>query len=273
MRPCGDWKSRALPLLAAFLAVLLAAAALSEMLLPAAGKKTKSKDGLTLDISHADQGYVMAKAAKSKKRLKLRVKVEDHTLNYDLNTEGEYEVFPLQYGDGKYTFTLYKNVSGKKYAEEGKISLTVSLADPNLPFLYPNQYVNYNADTLCVQEAEKICGGMADQRQIYETVCDYVSTHFAYDYIKSVSVKTGTMPDLDGAWEKHMGICQDLSAITVAMLRSQGVPAKMEIGNLNGTVYHAWVTAVVNGEDEFFDPTAAINAVNKDAMYTLERYY
>lgn len=273
MRKSSDWKIRILPVFALLLTVILITVSFSELLLPATGKKTKSKDGLTLDVSHMDQGYVLAKAAKSGKRLKLRVKVDGHTLNYDLNTDGEYEVFPLQYGDGKYTFTLYKNVSGKKYAEEGKISLTVKMEDPLSAFLYPNQYINYDADTLCVQEAMKLCEGMTDQQEIYRAVCDYMKTHFVYDYIKSVQVKAGTLPDLDGAWQKRMGICQDLSAIMVAMLRSQGVPARMEIGNLNGTVYHAWVTAVVDGKDAFFDPTAAVNAVNKDSTYTLERFY
>ncbi|MBR0388084.1 MAG: transglutaminase domain-containing protein, partial [Clostridia bacterium] len=109
--------------------------------------------------------------------------------------------------------------------------------------------------------------------RIFKTVCDYMKTHFVYDYIKSVSVKPGTLPDLEESWEKRMGICQDLSAIMVAMLRSQGVPARMEIGTLNTSTYHAWVVAIVDGKEEFFDPTAALNAVNREDTYTLERYY
>ena len=177
-----------------------------------------------------------------------------------------------QYGNGKYTFSLYKNVSGKKYSEEGKISLTADMPDELSAFLYPNQYVNYDTKTAAVKEAESLCGGMNDQKQIYQAVCDYMKGHFAYDYIKSVSVKPGQLPDIDDAWNKHMGICQDLSAIMVAMLRSQGVPARLMIGTLNASTYHAWVTAVVNGEEEFFDPTAALNAVS-NGSYTVERYY
>jgi transglutaminase-like putative cysteine protease len=70
-----------------------------------------------------------------------------------------------------------------------------------------------------------------------------------------------------------MGICQDLSAMTCAMLRSQGVPARLMIGTLGVNTYHAWVMAVVNGEDKFFDPTAELNASSKTDTYTTERYY
>ena len=253
--------------------LIVTAVSFSELLLPKTGKKTKSKDGLTIDCSHMDQGYVMVKSAKSKKKLKLRVKKGGTTLTYDMNTDGTYIVVPLQYGNGKYTFTMYKNVSGKKYSEEGKITLTADMPNELSAFLYPNQYVDYDEDTLCVKEAMELCKDMTEPGKIYKAICDYMKTHFAYDYIKSVSVKAGVLPDLDGAWQKHMGICQDLSAIMVAMLRSQGVPARLEIGTMNATIYHAWVTAVVDGEEKFFDPTAALNAVSKDPSYTLERYY
>ena len=241
--------------------------------MPESGKKTKKNGGLTIDYTHMEDGYVMVKAAKGKKKLKVRVKCGSKTtLTYDLNNNGEYEVFPLQYGSGSYTFNLYKNVSGKKYADDGSVSLKVQMPDELKTFLYPNQYVNYSEKTAAVQEAVRLCEGMTDQRQIYKAVCDYMKSHFAYDYIKSVSVKSGQLPEIDDAWKKHMGICQDLSAIMVAMLRSQGVPARLMIGTLNASIYHAWVTAVVNGEEEFFDPTAALNAVS-NGTYTVERYY
>ena len=272
MRREADWRRILIQCVAVALLFALSAACFGEVLMPESGKKTKKDGGLTVDYSHQDQGYVMVKAAKGKKKYKLRAKMGDTTLTYDLNSNGKYEVLPLQYGNGKYTFTLYKNVSGKKYSEEGKVTITAKMDNELNAFLYPNQYVNYDADTAAVKEAGKICKDMTDQKKIYKTVCDYMKSHFAYDYIKSVSVKAGQLPEIDDAWKKHMGICQDLSAIMVAMLRSQGVPARLMIGTLNASTYHAWVTAVVNGEEEFFDPTAALNAVS-NGSYTVERYY
>ena len=255
MRRTTGWKGILIQCVSLALLFVLATICIADVRMPESGSKTKKNGGLTIDYSHMDEGYVMVKSAKGKKKLKVRVKMGDTTLTYDLNNKGEFEVFP-----------------GKKYSEEGKISLTADMPDELSAFLYPNEYVNCDTKTAAVKEAESLCGGMNDQKQIYQAVCDYMKGHFAYDYIKSVSVKPGQLPDIDDAWNKHMGICQDLSAIMVAMLRSQGVPARLMIGTLNESTYHAWVTAVVNGEEQFFDPTAALNAVS-NGSYTVERYY
>lgn len=246
----------------------------ADILMPeASGTKIREDGTLTVDCSHMDQGYVMVRGPKSKKRLKVRVKTASVTLNYDLNTSGEYEVFPLQFGSGKYQIALYKNASGNKYSEEGKIAINVDMDNELSCFLYPNQYVNYNESTSAVIKADELCNGMKSEKEKYEAVCGYMKSNFAYDFIKSVTVAPGTMPDIDGTLQKRMGICQDLAAVMVCMLRSQGIPARLMIGTLGSSTYHAWVTAVVDGKDVFFDPTAELNASPKDQQYTTERYY
>ena len=247
--------------------------AFSEVLMPATGKKTKKNGSLVVDYSNQEDGYVMVKAS-NKKKLKLRVKMGDNmTLDYDLRNDGTYEVIPLQYGSGKYAFTLYSNVSGKKYAEAGKMTLSVQMKDENSCFLYPNQYVNYDEKTSSVVEAASLCDGKTEPKDIYNAVCSFMKSNFSYDYIKAATIKSGTMPDIEGAWTKHMGICQDLSAIMVSMLRSQGVPAKLLIGTLGTSTYHAWVGVIIDGEEILFDPTAAISGVDGNQTYTLERFY
>ena len=37
--------------------------------------------------------------------------------------------------------------------------------------------------------------------------------------------------------------------------------------------YHAWVIAIYNGKEYFFDPTAALSAISKVETYTAERCY
>lgn len=241
---------------------------------PSADGTTKKQDGgLTVDASHADEGYIMAKGPKTSKRLKLRIKFDDQTLDYDLNGEGEYEVIPLQLGSGKYTCTLYKNASGKKYAQEGRVSIKADMADANSAFLFPNQYVSYTEDTPAVQKSAEICQGLTTQRECYDAIFEYITTSYAYDFVKMVTVKPGMMPDINDCFEKHMGICQDLSALSVCMLRVQGIPAKLMIGTLENGTYHAWVVAVVDGQEILFDPTAELSAVAKDQEYTIERFY
>ena len=242
--------------------------------LPEATGKTVKKDGkMTVDCSNMSEGYLMVKAKKTSKRLKLQIATSGAKLNYDLNSDGEYEVFPLQFSSGKYQVSLFENVSGKKYSKEGTVKLNVKMPDELSCFLYPNQYVSYDENTACVQEAQKICEGVTNQEEIFDIVRKYVMKNFNYDYIKSVTVKPGLLPQIDECWKNKMGICQDLSALTCAMLRSQGVPARLVIGTVGSNTYHAWVVAVVNGDNRFFDPTAEMNASSKNEQYSTERYY
>ena len=247
----------------------------SGMNMPEASGKTVKKDGkMTIDCSNMSEGYIMVKAKKTSKKLRVRISTAGAKLIYWLNGDGEYEVFPLQFGSGKYKVELFEHVKGKSYSGEGEVKLSAKMGDELSCFLYPNQYVNYNEDTACVKHAQEMCKDMTDQADIYKAVCTYVVGNFAYDYIKSVTVQKldQQMPDIDGCWESRMGICQDLSAMTCAMLRSQGIPARLMIGTL-GNTYHAWVVAVVNGNEKFFDPTAELEASNKAETYTTERYY
>ena len=251
----------------------LIAVALGLNLPEATGKAVKKDGKMTVDCSNMSEGYLMVKAKKTSKRLKLQIATSGAKLNYDLNSDGEYEVFPLQFGSGKYQVSLFENVSGKKYSKEGTVKLNVKMPDELSCFLYPNQYVSYDENTACVQEAQKICEGVTNQEEIFDIVRKYVMKNFNYDYIKSVTVKPGLLPQIDECWKNKMGICQDLSALTCAMLRSQGVPARLVIGTVGSNTYHAWVVAVVNGDNRFFDPTAEMNASSKNEQYSTERYY
>lgn len=239
----------------------------------ASGDTRRSNGSLVLDVSHMEDGYIMAKGPKTSKKLKLRIKKGDTTLNYDLNGKGEYEVIPLQLGSGKYACTLYKNVSGKRYAEEGRVNLNVKLSDEHNAFLCPNQYVNYTQDSAAVSYATELCQGKETPREKFEAISHFLRTGIVYDYVKMVTVQVGAMPDIEGTFSKRMGICQDLAALAACMLRSQGVPAKFMIGTVNETNYHAWVVVIIDGEEILYDPTAELNAIPADSEYVIERFY
>ena len=275
MRRREAGKPWVLSVVSLLLALILVTASFSELLLPKSGKKTKKDNDLTVDYSHMDQGYVMVKAPKTKTKMKVTVETGGTKLQYDINRDGQYEVFPLQLGRTNYVISLWRQVEGKKYGKIGQVKVAAKMEDELSCFLYPNQYVNYTAESPCVLKAIELCEGMTDQEKIFKAVTDYVVKNFEYDFIKSVTVagSTGMLPDIEYCWTNRMGICQDLSAMTCAMLRSQGVPARLIIGQLGSGTAHAWVLAVVNGEDVFFDPTAELNASNKADTYTTLRWY
>ena len=238
---------------------------------PEEGEWVEQNGMLVLDESYLSQGYMMARSSDySSARLKLRVVYGDTHLDYDLPGDTSYTVIPLQMGSGSYQVMLYQNTSGKKYAEVGNIWVYAELEREDVAFLYPNQYINYSISSPAVAEADQLCEGKSD-RDAYDTVCRFMSSGFVYDFIKAIEVSAGMLPDIDGAFEKRMGICQDLAAIMCCMLRTQGIPARMIIGYADNT-YHAWTQTVVDGVDEFFDPTAAINAISAK-VYSAERSY
>ena len=133
---------------------------LADVLMPEATGEKVQKDGkLIVDSSNSAEGYIMAKVTeKDKKRMKLRVTMGGSALNYDLNSDGNFEVFPLQFGKVNYTVTLYRNVEGKKYKEVGQVTVSPKGMEDDLRcFLYPNQYVNYTQQTECVKVACDLC--------------------------------------------------------------------------------------------------------------------
>ena len=63
-----------------------------------------------------------------------------------------------------------------------------------------------------------------------------------------------------------MGICQDLAATAVAMLRSQNIPAKLMIGKADNQ-NHAWVSTTINNKEILFDPTKEIEKKKNAKKY------
>ncbi|MBR1820924.1 MAG: hypothetical protein IJ769_04800 [Clostridia bacterium] len=235
----------------------------------ASGLAIEADGKLIVDTSHIEQGYIMCcVSAPTSHRLKVRMTYSGGgQLDYDLDNDGDYVAFPLQLGSGNYEFALYENVSGTKYSSEGKVSLQAQLVDENAAFLVPNQYVDYVRTTNAVLKSDEL----ATQGDVYKTVCDFMTNEFNYDFVRAKTIAAGTLPEIDQCFENRAGICQDLSAVMVCMLRVQGIPAKLMIGYAD-RYYHAWTVAVVDGQEVFFDPTQAIGCINA-SKYTTERFY
>lgn len=227
---------------------------------------------LLLETSNAHNGNIKATSfGTTGKRYKLQIKHGSNKQIFDVRNDGVYELFPVQFGDGEYEATLYESVSGKQYATASVVKFPVKLDRPDASQLVPNQYVNYTEGSALTQTADLLCRGYEPEKK-FHTICNYIKQNFRYDYVKAVLTKSGTLPEVDKTFQKRMGICQDLAAVTVAMLRSQGIPSKLVIGYA-GKQYHAWVTAKVGGKEHFFDPTAAVSNKKFSKNYTIERWY
>lgn len=232
------------------------------------GTNVQTDGKLVVDASHIEQGYVMCCVSEPTDRgLKMRMTYNGAQLTYDLVNTGDYEVFPLQLGSGNYEFALFENAKGSKYSAEGKVVLSAQLNDENAAFLVPNQYVDYVRTTNAVLKSDEL----ADQGDIYNTICKFMTEEFSYDFVRAQTISPGELPEIDQCFDNRAGICQDLSAVMVCMLRVQGIPAKLMIGYAD-KYYHAWTVAVVDGQEVFFDPTQAIGCLDAK-KYTIERFY
>ena len=223
--------------------VPLAAAPVPTTLMPeASGVKVYSNQNAAVDASHLDDGYIMVKYTGTSTAAKKVIVTGPSKVRYtyDLNSNGSCEVFPLSDGSGKYTVGIYQNVSGTKYSTVYLTFLDVALKNEYAPFLLPNQYVNYTADSAVVKKAAELTAGETDTLKKIDKIYTYVIKNISYDTEKAKSVQSGYLPDVDAILSSGKGICFDYAAVMTAMLRSQGIPTKLVVG-YSGKAYHAWI--------------------------------
>lgn len=243
----------------------------------APGEKLASCSVARIDYSNTDQGYITANYFGSKKT-KLQITTPSQiTYTYTLN--GGEEVFALTEGDGNYTVTVNENISGKNYSVVLSVNISVKQENEYIAFLYPNQYVMFTPETKCIATAQSLAADCTDELGVVEKVYNYVMKTIDYDNDRAENVQSGYTPNVDEVIAQKKGICFDYAAVMATMLRTQGIPTKMDVGYA-GTIYHAWLSVYieeigwVNGIIEFdgttwklMDPTFADSSnQSKDIM-------
>lgn len=218
-----------------------------QVLVPSAdGTVTYTADNLTIDASHTDQGYVMAQYTGSSDKEKIQIDTPDgNTYTYTLSKDGSYDVFPFSAGNGTYIVRVYDNVEADLYSLILEQNISVTLSDEYLPFLYPNQYVLFDANTKTVAKAKELAENVHSDLSFVENVFFYIAENITYDNEKAATVSAGYLPNVDDTLASGTGICFDYAALMATMLRSQGIPTKLEIGYV-GDVYHAWISTYVD---------------------------
>lgn len=181
------------------------------------GLKTFTADTAAIDISHTQEGYIMAKYTGFNAKPILQLTGTDG-ITYTYSLYKDYSTFPLTSGDGTYQVGVYENVSDDRYTTLLSETFSVTLTDPLKPYLYPNQYVNFTADSLPVAKAEELADGASSDLDIISSVYKYIITHFTYDYSKASSVTSGYLPDIDEVFTSEKGICFDYAAVMTFLI-------------------------------------------------------
>lgn len=210
------------------------------------GSESYENEYAVIDASHKDQGYVMIKYTGSCAKVKVQVvgSGEGETYTYLLKLDGSWQAFPFSCGSGTYTVRVLENISGDSYAISLTQDVEVVLEDEFLPFLYPNQYVNFSRGSKAISKGEELAKGADTDLDVVSSVYHYVITNVVYDTAKAENVTYGYTPDVDETFISGSGICFDYAALMTAMLRSQRIPTRLDVG-YSGEAYHAWISTYI----------------------------
>ncbi len=244
----------------------------------ATGKEVIGQSPVTIDISNKTQGYMIASYSGSANNALVQVTgVDAVDYRYYIKSK-EQAVIPFICGSGSYTVAVYENVQDTEYGFLWTETLEISLDDEVLPFLYPNQYVNFNKKSKAVKKASQLDVDKKDTLETIQTIYNYVIKNITYDYDKAENVQSGYLPVVDETLKTKTGICFDYAALMTAMLRSRGIPSKLVIG-YTGDIYHAWISVYTKEKGwidkviqfdgnkwRMMDPTFASSADDEDTL-------
>ena len=237
------------------------------------GTTVLENDVVRIDISNIAEGYLVARYTGDCPKVKLQITgMDENTYTYDLQVNGGAdEVFPLSSGEGTYRVGVYENIENTQYATAFSDEIEVHLNDEFLPFLYPNQYVAFTAQNEAIKKGEELARPANEDLDVVSNVYNYIVSNVTYDHEEAETVQSGYLPDIDEVLETGKGICLDYACLMAAILRSQRIPTRVEVGYA-GNAYHAWISTYiedigwVNGIIEFdgtdwslMDPTFASN--------------
>ena len=208
----------------------------------ASGVEVYSNVDASIDASNASEGYVMVKYTGSAAKVRMLIETPaGNTYNYLMDLDGNYDVYPLSEGSGTYKIGVYENLHDDQYAAAFTQSVNVTLKDEYSMFLYPNAYVDFNANSNAVKKGQELAASANSDIEVVQNVYHYIINNITYDDHKAATVQSGYIPKVDDTLKTGTGICFDYASLMGAMLRSQGIPTRLEIGYA-GTEYHAWIS-------------------------------
>lgn len=240
----------------------------------AGGTQVISSGPASIDITNASEGYVVASYSGGCPKVKFQL-TGPNGVKYTYNLHGGAEVFPLVAGSGNYEVGIFENIAGNRYSVCMQTNISVNIVNGFGPYLYPNQYVNFNQGSAAVMKGQQLAAGCPGDIDVIKNVYDFVTGNIRYDYNKASAVQSGYISNVDATLSGGSGICLDYAALMASMLRSNGIPTRLEVGYA-GTAYHAWISTYlqdagwVNGVIQFngnswslMDPTFAANCSEK----------
>ncbi|QSX08149.1 transglutaminase domain-containing protein [Alkalibacter rhizosphaerae] len=236
--------------------------------------------GLDLDESRVNQGVVAVKFDyNGENKIKISIKMGEQQVYYNYLEKGEYEAFPLVFGNGTYEIAVLENTTGNSYRVLQRWNTKVGLEDENLPYLHSVQPIQWERSDNGSRIALELTEGLKTDSEKFMAVYRYVVENLRYDEKKIQGLDHTYVPNNIETMTTKSGICYDYASLTASMLRSIGIPTKLVkgYGEFQPEVYHAWNEVLLDGQwilvDTSFDSQQLENGKTVDVVKNLEDYH
>lgn len=186
------------------------------------------------------------------------------------------EVIPMTLGNGTYTVRICKNIEGTRYSVRFSTTIEVELDDENEVFTNPNIIVDYETKEKAIKKAKSLCKDYTTDTKKISAIYKYLVKNYTYDYAKVDVIRStvGYIPSVSQTYLDKMGICYDISSLFAAMLRSQGIVAKVVTGYTPAIeTLHAWNEVYDSDKDKWYviDVTSDIAYYNAGVSYSMKK--
>lgn len=212
------------------------------------------------DISTAEKGYIVLKPLIDNTACIIRTNTSKYTY---LKLPQEKIVLPLGMYNESYEFSLaipYGDTNLYTFVICNQ-DIKLNLYERNKIFLMPNYIVKFSNDANYKNIAIKLKSYNDIKTMI--NIKNWVYENITYDKQKANKIKeegdasgfNDYIPNLEKVYIEKKGICFDKAALATALLRLDGIPAKLVVGYYKNE-YHAWVMTELYNKSIIIDPTS-----------------
>jgi transglutaminase-like putative cysteine protease len=203
--------------------------------------------GLTIDLGKTANGVVLLKISSSTVDSSLKCKAilsaNGKMYQYDIVKRDTFVGLPLQFEEGTYTLSIYKQIQDTNYSTLTSKSFTVNLDSTLSPYTAASIIADFASYSPCVVKANSLCSGKTTTDGKVDAVYRWIMANITYNRTLASQITAGQvttyLPSPDKTYANKIGICFDYASLMCAMLRSQGIPTRL-IKGMTPYGYHAW---------------------------------
>lgn len=158
---------------------------------------------------------------------------------------------PLTYGVTEYNITVvtsmtYEPTGTECSSKKAELTFTPKIVSETGPFLFSAGEVIYDENMMFIKKAKEIADTCSNDFEKVEKMQAWLTSYMSYKK-EEATPRLVYQCDLEKIYSRKTGVCYDYAVILAAMLRSQGIPCKLDFGYYDG-VGHVWTEVYINSD-------------------------